>query len=94
MTRRTAWHRKEVKKLTVREKALERLIMNEAMKIQSELIHEYTLQLNKLNDGISKNTSSNYVKESDIKDYHEIATKLHALVNTNCFAFLDSDYSL
>jgi hypothetical protein len=80
--------------MTIRERALERLIGVESVKIRFELIHKYRAMLNELNKRITteEDTVRKHISESDIKEYNEIATKLHKLINTNDIAFLDAEY--
>ena len=80
--------------MTVREKALERLINAESAKISFEFICKYRAILNDLNEKITteEDTVRNRINESDIKKYSEISAKLHKLININNIAFLDTEY--
>jgi hypothetical protein len=64
--------------MTIREKALDNLVMHECCKIRSEHVKQYVEKLDRLNNIIKSHPS-----EDCIKQYAKISEKLHAIDSAN-----------
>ena len=74
--------------MTIREKALDNLVMHECYNIRSAHIEQYRKKLDRLNDIIKSNPS-----EDGIKQYAEISEKLHAIDSANYKDLPEMEYN-
>jgi hypothetical protein len=73
--------------MTVKEKALERLISGEAVKVRSEITKKYVDELEALNCRIKFNPNSEF-----IKGYAKTSEKLLTISNADSRCFLNMEY--